>query len=211
MEYIYRKFVFKYLSRLNGFCETSTVQLNSSLFCQAWKRSTSLEESLSCTIKETFWENWFSSANRTSGSQVSASSAMEVWSKKDGSRNMVRLQITANFEIHSLSFWPDITLVGSIFLSAFGTSANVMHSLSIRWLSGHSGDLLWQFWRGNQPADRQSSGQEEPPGQPLQDSPLVPAVQSGIQNQLSHQHLQRGRRHGREHRPAWPSPLEGEV
>lgn len=83
-------------------------------------------------------------------------------------------------------------------------------SLSIRWLSGHSGYILWQFRWSNQPADWQSSGQEEPPGQPLQDSPLVPAVQSGLQNQLGHQHIQRGRRHVGEHRPARPSPLEGE-
>lgn len=39
---------------------------------QAWKRSTSLEESLSCTIKETFWGSWFSTVKWTCSCQVSA-------------------------------------------------------------------------------------------------------------------------------------------
>lgn len=37
----------------------------------------------------------------------------------------------------------------------------------------------------------------------------MPAVQSGIQNQLGHQHLQRGRGHGGAHHAAQPGPLEG--
>ena len=63
------------------------------IFSQDWKKLTFLAESLSCLKEGTFWVRWCGTAKRSFNFPVSALWATEAWSRKDGSRNMVRCSL----------------------------------------------------------------------------------------------------------------------
>lgn len=61
---------------------------------QEWRKSTSQVENLSCIRRVCFWENWCNTASKSFSYRASVLSAMEAWSRRPGSGNMVSCRKT---------------------------------------------------------------------------------------------------------------------